>query len=120
MDESKALEYFREDSCDITFWLKDKKTKEYLDLTGYVFTMALSSVEDPDDPDVAPIQFTITGVLGDQLTEKGKVSFAPTSSDTAIPEGEYYYDVSYIANGKKKTIIKNKIWIETPIYQEST
>lgn len=123
MNEKHEVTYFREDSCDIIFWLKDKKTKAYIDLTGYVFTMALSSVEDPEDPDVAPIKFEVAGVVDlDQTAEgnRGKLAFAPSSSDTDIPEAEYYYDVSYIVGGQKKTVVKNKVWIETNINKTST
>ena len=114
MDEKKQILYFKEDSCDITFWLKDKSTKQYLDITGYAFTMAMSSIEDPDDPDTAPTQFSLTGVVRPDQTvgspDRGAVDFTPSSTDTKVEEGWYYFDTSYILDGKKKTIIKNKIW----------
>ncbi len=76
-----------------------------IDITGFTFKMTVSSDRDPADQ--VNEQFTIVGVIGDPLV--GTVSFAPTTVNTDIIPGIFFYDIEQTdVSARIKTIIKGK------------
>ncbi len=95
----------RGDSYPLEMRIKDKATKEYIDLTGYTFVLTV-------DPSKTPIDdtnnvFQVPGVLGDQVSDTGLVSFTPTAANTDHV-GIFYYDIQMIdADSNRRTIPKH-------------
>lgn len=76
-----------------------------IDITGFTFKLTVSSDRDPTDQ--VNEQFTIVGVIGSPTD--GTVSFAPTTVDTDITPGIFFYDIEQTdGSGRIKTIIKGK------------
>lgn len=87
------IEMSRGDSYPLTMTIKSRSTGLPIDLTGYSFLMTVSSDKDPVD-DTNEV-FQVAGVVdADQVANPGKVSFTPTTSDTATP-GKFYYDIQW-------------------------
>ena len=79
-----------------------------VDITGFSFKLTVSSDKDPADQ--VDEQFSITGIIGSPTA--GTVSFAPTTVNTDITPGIYFYDIEQTdAASKIKTLIKGKIKI---------
>lgn len=107
-----TISMYRGDSYPITFTLTDSSTGNPLDLTGCSLIMTVDALAEP--PDDTSMLFEITGVL-DADPETGKVSFTPTSTDTATP-GSYFYDVQLTdADGNIRTVAKNTFTISMDI-----
>jgi hypothetical protein len=108
------IEMTRADSYPLILTIKSKSTGLPIDLTGYAFLLTVNSEKDPTD--ITHQIFQVTGVVDpDQVTNTGKVSFTPTSADTATV-GKFYYDIQWIVgsvvrswNEKKKFTIKQDI-----------
>jgi hypothetical protein len=108
------IEMTRADSYPLILTVKSKSTNLAIDLTGYVFKLTVNSEKDPID--ITHQVFQVTGVVDlDQVANKGKVSFTPTSADTATV-GKFYYDIQWTVGGtvkswneKKKFTIKQDI-----------
>lgn len=98
------LEWRRGDSYPITLTIKDTDTGLAIDLTSYTFKMTVNSEQDPVD--TTNQQFQVIGVVDpDQVTNKGKVSFTPSESDSDLSGGTYYYDVEMTdPSGNVRTI----------------
>ncbi len=76
-----------------------------VDITGFSFKLTVSSDKDPADQ--VNEQFSITGVIGVALN--GTVSFAPTTVNTDITPGVFFYDIEQTdGSGKIKTVIKGR------------
>ncbi len=76
-----------------------------IDITGFSFKMTVNSDRDPADQ--INEQFTIVGIIGDATN--GLVSFAPTTVDTDITPGIYFYDIEQTdGSGAIKTVIKGR------------
>jgi len=88
------IDYKRGDTRPIRLRIKDPETGSYLDLTGSTFKMVV-------DPEQSPADGTnniasIDGVIDpDQVTNIGRVSFTPTTTDTDHV-GTFYYEVQMI------------------------
>jgi hypothetical protein len=108
------IEMTRADSYPLILTIKSKSTGLPIDLTGYVFKLTVNSEKDPTD--ITHQIFQVIGVVDpDQGTNKGKVSFTPTSVNTATV-GKFYYDIQWTVgsivrswNEKKKFIIPQDI-----------
>jgi hypothetical protein len=76
-----------------------------VDITGFTFSLTVNIDRDP--PDQEDEQFTIAGIIG--VAANGEVSFAPTTVDTDIAPGVYFYDIEQTdGSGRIKTLIKGK------------
>lgn len=85
------IDWRRGDSFPITLTVNDSDGNP-IDLTGYTFKLTVNSEQDPTD--TTNQQFQVVGVVDlDQVTNKGKVSFTPTASDTDLDKATYFYDV---------------------------
>jgi len=74
-----------------------------VNITGFTFKLTVNTKKDPADQ--VDEQFSITGVIG--VAADGTVSFAPTTVNTDISPGKYYYDIEQTdASSRLKTIIK--------------
>jgi hypothetical protein len=108
------IEMTRADSYPLILTVKSKSTGLPIDLTGYAFLLTVNSEKDPTD--ITHQIFQVAGVTDpDQVTNTGKVSFTPTSIDTATV-GKFYYDIQWIVgstvrswNEKKKFVILQDI-----------
>jgi hypothetical protein len=108
------IEMTRADSYPLILTIKSKSTSLPIDLTGYAFLLTVNSDKDPTD--ITNQIFQVAGVVDpDQVTNKGKVSFTPTSVNTATI-GKFYYDIQWSVgstirswNEKKKFTVKQDI-----------
>ncbi len=76
-----------------------------IDISGFSFKLTVNSEKDPTDQ--VNEQFTVAGVIGSGPA--GTVSFAPTTVNTDITPGIYYYDIEQTDGSSRiKTIIKGK------------
>jgi len=64
-----------------------RKNKAAVDVTGYQFTLSVSSLEDPDSADYV---FQVAGQVDDAAA--GKVIF-PLTAEHADQVGEFYFDI---------------------------
>jgi len=79
-----------------------------IDITGFTFKLTVSLDKDPTDQ--VNEQFSITGII--TLATAGTVSFAPTTTDTDITPGIYFYDIEQTdVSGAIKTVIKGRVRI---------
>jgi len=90
MADKHAVSFRRGDSYEKIFTFTDKLTGEPISLTGYTAKMTVDTLQDPMD-DTTKV-FEVVGVILDQITNKGKISFKPTSADTGTV-GEFFYDI---------------------------
>lgn len=98
------LERMRGDTYADEFTIKNKKTKQAIDITGYSFLMTVDSTKEPVDETTQAYQIAGTIIDG----PAGRVEFAPSSTQTDRV-GNYYYDVQMVDSaGRKRTIIKAK------------
>jgi len=100
------IEMTRADSYPLILTIKSKSTGLPIDLTGYIFKLTVNSEKDPID--ITHQIFQIIGVVDpNQVANKGKVSFTPTSVDTATV-GKFYYDIQWIVGGTVRSWNKKK------------
>ena len=106
-DATKTICWGRGDSDAKGFERQDSEGA-VLDVTGFTFKMTVNSEKDPTD--TSNQQFTIVGALVDALN--GKISFAPTTTDTDIAPDTYFYDIEQTdAGGGIATLIVAKCLI---------
>ena len=104
------IEWFRGDAYPINLLIKDNNSGKEIDLTGYSFVMTCDSIKDP--PDNSTKLFSVDGVIPDQTTDIGRVVFTPTTTDTDLDPGKYYYDIQMTdPSGNVRTIAKYKFII---------
>jgi hypothetical protein len=111
IDQTKNLDkeicWGRGDSDAKGFVIQDSNGVA-VDITGFSFKMTVNSERDPTDQ--VNEQFTIVGVIG--VATDGTVSFAPTTTDTNITPGIYFYDIEQTdVSSRIKTIIKGRVKI---------
>lgn len=99
------IDFSRGDSYPLGIRLKDKATKEYVNITGYSFLLTVDPSKTPIDS--ANNIFQVIGEVDeDQVNNIGRVSFTPSETDTDNV-GKFYYDIQYIdTQGHKKTFVK--------------
>lgn len=74
-----------------------------VNITGFTFALTVNSEVNPADQ--VNEKFSIAGVIGSPTL--GTVSFAPSTSNTDITPGTYFYDVEQTdGGGSIKTLIK--------------
>lgn len=109
-DSSKAICYARGDSAPIPWTVKQSGTA--IDITGYTFQFTVNAELNP--PDTAEEQFSVAGTITD--APNGEVEFRPTTGNTDLPPGTYYYDIQVIDPGTfKTTVLKSDFVIEQDI-----
>ena len=110
--DAAAISMYRGDSYYIVFTLKDKVTQEAIDLTGATVKMTVDILKDP--PDDTTKLFEVAGVI-DATPTTGKVSFLPTTANTATT-GSFFYDVEVIgADLSVRTVVKSTFAITMDI-----
>ncbi len=103
-DDDKTICWARGDSDAKGFEVQDSDGVA-IDITGFTFKLTVNSEKEPADQ--VNEQFTIVGVLTDATS--GKVAFSPTTANTDIAPGTYYYDVEQTdSGGAIKTLVKAK------------
>lgn len=96
----------RGDSYPLNLTVKGKSSGLPIDLTGYTFILTVTKDKDPID-NTTKI-FEVAGVVdADQVINKGKVSFTPSSLDTSIA-GKFYYDIEMKIDSLVRTISTTK------------
>lgn len=104
---AKDICWGRGDNDSRGFIIQDS-AGEVVNIGGFSFILAVDSRKNPTD--VSTQQFSLAGVITD--APNGAVSFTPTSVDTDITPGIYYYGIQQLDTGAaKKTIIKGRIEI---------
>lgn len=80
------------DTYPIEFDLWSQEDRAYIDITGYSFTMEVSSVKDgvPGDSNVV---FTMTGTIVD--ADYGRHRYAPSLSQATDNTGNMFYECRY-------------------------
>jgi hypothetical protein len=110
------LEYRRGDSRAIVFVLTDSSSGAALDLTGYT-SPVLAVNSEPTPGDDTNELFKVTGTIVDAAA--GKVSFAPTTTDSDQTPSTYFYDAQIIdAAGGKLTFVRGKFAIKQDIAKD--
>jgi hypothetical protein len=96
----------RGDSWPIPITIVGKSSGLPMDLTGYTVKLTVTSVKSP--PDDTTMIFQCIGVVDpDQVTNKGKVVFTPTSTDTAVSI-KAFYDIEISKGTLKKSFNAGK------------
>ena len=106
-DSDKTICWGRGDSDAKDFVARDSDGV-VVDITGFTFKLTVNREKDPTDQ--VNEQFSITGVIIDAIN--GKVAFSPTTVNTNIAAGAYFYDIQQTdAGGAIKTLIVAKVVI---------
>lgn len=103
----EAISMYRGDSYPLDITIRNKTTKEPINLFGYTLKLTVDSKRNPVDETTRVFQ--LTGVVPDPIT--GKVIFTPSEANTDLPATTYYYDIQYTAGTVKRTIKKHKFII---------
>jgi len=97
---------YRGDSYPILITVTDSVTRQPVNLTGATLIMTVDASEAPESTDTQ--LFQITGVIDEDDPTSGRVIFTPSISNTDLPRGKYFYDISLTSPSiTKKTIVKN-------------
>lgn len=98
------IERFRGDTAADEFTITDS-AEQVIDISGYSFTLTVSSIENP--PDSSSVLYSLTGTIIDAAN--GVVEFVPTALNADQKPTTYYYDLEMTtAAGRIKTIEKGK------------
>ena len=107
-----AITIYRGDSYPITFTIKNKETGAAIDLAGSTLKLTVDRKQNPGDNTTK--LFECVGVLDVTVPATGKVSFTPTSLNTAAA-GTFYYDVQRTAGSQVRTLVKDSFIIQQDI-----
>ena len=112
MTDAPALKRYRGDTHKHFFNLF-RPTGEPIDVTGYSFTLTVSTKRDPTDTTGRII--TMPGVI--ESPTIGRISFAPTLMESSqAPIGVHFYDIQQTdAGGLIETIAKSTYEIRQDI-----
>ncbi len=106
--DAKTICWGRGDSDPKGFIIQDS-AGAVVDITGFTFTLTVDARKNPDD--VTTQQFSLAGTITDG--PNGAVSFTPTTTNTNITPGTYYYDIQQTdLSAAIKTLIKGRALIE--------
>lgn len=98
---------YRGDTRAYAIFVRDAKTLEAIDITGYSFKLTVSMEENPEDD--TNQEFGLTGTITEAVA--GKVQFAPTANQADQVPGTYYYDIELTdGDGGILTVAKGR-WI---------
>lgn len=98
-----SIFFYRGDSYPIEVNLTNSNNKP-LDVSGYTFTMTVNVKKNPLPGDTA--LFTVAGTVIN--ASAGKIEFTPTSGNTDLAPGEYWFDISMSQHPTyKRTIAKD-------------
>lgn len=83
------IKYYCNDDKAVILTLKDKSSKDAIDLTGKTVKVTVNSEENPTDTtnQLFSLAATILSATG------GRISVAPSKAQSAQTPGTYYYDV---------------------------
>ena len=105
--EAKIICWGRGDSDAKGFIIQDSADAA-VNITGFIFKLTVDSRKNPED--VSTQQFSLTGTITDG--PNGAVSFTPTTANTNITPGTYYYDIQQTdLSAAIKTLIKGRAQI---------
>ncbi len=108
---SKIL-FYRGDSLPITITLwSNPNSADVFSIDGFTFEMTVNTNRDPIDN--TNKQFAVVGNVTNSST--GTVVFTPTSSQTDIPAGEYWYDISMYNESESRTLRKDVFIVQQDI-----
>ena len=93
-DEDKTICWGRGDSSAKGFTVKDSD-EVAINITGFTFKLTVNSEKDPTD--TTNQKFTVVGAITD--APNGKVAFSPTTANTDIEPGTYFYDIEQTDGG---------------------
>ena len=103
-EASKTICWARGDS-DAKGFIIQNSAEVAIDITGFTFKLTVNSEKDPTTIDNQ--QFTVVGAITDALL--GKVAFSPTTTNTDIAPGTYFYDIEQTdGSGAISTLIIGK------------
>lgn len=103
-DATKIICWGRGDSTALGFIIQDSD-EVAVDITTFSFKLTVNSEKAPADQ--VNEQFSVVGVIVDG--PNGKVSFSPTTANTDITPGTYFYDIEQTdGGGKISTLIVGK------------
>ncbi len=106
-DPEKTICWGRGDS-DAKGFIRQDSLGVAIDITGFTFKLTVNLDKAPTNQ--ANEQFSVVGVITDATA--GKFAFSPSTSDTDIAPGTYFYDIELIdSGGGKSTIIVAKALI---------
>lgn len=106
-NDDKLICWARGDSSARGFTIKDSSVSPSvpIDITGFSFKLTVNSEKDPTNQ--TNEIFSVVGTIVDG--PNGKVSFAPSSTETNVAPGPYYYDIEQTdLGGLISTLIKGK------------
>lgn len=111
MAVSTSITMFRGDSYPIIINVRQNGVA--MDLTDCTFKMTVDSLQNP--PDDTTLLFELIGALSATPTD-GTVEFTPTTTNTDLDVGKYYYDVEMTdSEGNIRTILKSTFSIQMDI-----
>ncbi len=102
-DATKRICWGRGDSDPKVFTIKTA-AGVVQDISGQTFVLSVDSLLDPPSGGVTLLFGPLTGTFVSDGTD-GKIQFAPTTTDTDIAAGEYFYDLQR-STPSIKTLIK--------------
>ncbi len=103
-DATKDICWGRGDSDPRVFTVLQSDGVTVEDVSGWTFTLTVNSEKDPADQ--VNEQFSLTGALVTDGTD-GQVAFTPTTGETDVAPGKYFYDIERKIGGTSvKTLIK--------------
>lgn len=103
---SRALTFFRGDTNERILLVKKSDDDTLVDLTGCDILLTVDSRENPTDNTTKIFQSSLVPDE-DQVVNKGKATFKPTSTDNSVA-GKYFYDVQVTdQSGNITTVIKS-------------
>lgn len=112
MADNHEISMVRGDSYSITFTVTDEDTGIAIDLTGVSGILTVDTLKSP--PDNTTKVFDLVGTV-DATPTSGKISFLPTTLNTA-DIGKFFYDVQLtFPDGSVRTIVKSTFAITQDI-----
>ena len=82
-------------------------TGDGLNIAGFTFRMTVNQLRDPGTGD-APL-FQLAGIITN--AGAGEVTFTPTSAQTNVPPGTYFYDVEMVQAARVQTVVKGRFLV---------
>lgn len=106
-----AITMYRGDSYALDFTITNSITSAAVDLTGKTFELTVNSEQAPTTN--ANQKFQVAGVI--VTAADGTLTFTPSSSDTDLTPGRYYFDIQMTEGTTVKTIHLSSFTIKQDI-----
>jgi len=114
MTELATIDWYRGDSYPLEFTIQDEN-EDAITLTGSSLLFTVNNTKNPTD--ITDQEFSVVGVIDpDQVANEGKVTFTPSTSETDLTPGTYYYDIQLTNSSSQiRTIAKEKFKVTQDI-----